>query len=209
MENAVARIAWLEDIIRSQLPHVNLENGPLPTPGSLGGASMHCWSDTEQISTPRFLDELSLQSSTAVLPYPIATTQMGTAYGQSINPSSPFQNSGSKRPLSSVHAQPTRESSVEEDTRSVALGLGFLSLNSDSPSIALFRFLLQVFARLVGANRRAYNNEVDGPSARPHQLGPDDNGGTERQNPTGVDLVRFDVLKSAVNDLYALLRKVS
>ncbi len=210
MESAIARIAWLEDIIRSQLPHINLDNGPYPPQGRLAGAiNNHCWGDGEQPASPRLVDEFSLQSSPSFLLHPNSNTQMGAVHGEDMNPSSPWRSSGSKRPLSSIHAKTNRESSVEEDTRSVALGLGFLSLNSDSRQLHyLGSSSGSLLASLVQTGG-AYINEVDRTSAVAAQPDLDGIVDAGHQNSTSADVVRFEVLKTSVNDLYARLRKVS
>ncbi|KAK0121939.1 hypothetical protein ONS95_010213 [Cadophora gregata] len=122
-EQAIARIAWLEDIIRTQLPHVNLNDGPLPSghPGQFGTAS----------------DGLGRASEipSEAVPFSMGDFQqsMGSLSGQTMEEISPAPPKGTKRTLEATTFDSSlQDKSVHEDARSVALELGLLSLISDS-----------------------------------------------------------------------------
>lgn len=199
MEDAVARIAWLEDIIKAQLPHTNLHNGPHPNRGHVvGTGTSYCGNG-----------ELTLHSSTPDLQYSSMTSQMELPQVQSIGPLPPFPNHGFKRPLSSIPAQSNQVSSVEEDTRSVALGLGFLSLNSDSrQSHYLGSSSGSLLASLV-RTETAHKSDFDGSRGSTTSLEIDDTLGAKSQSSTELNRVHFDILRTSINGLYAQLRKVS
>ncbi|KAH6708929.1 hypothetical protein BKA61DRAFT_696904 [Leptodontidium sp. MPI-SDFR-AT-0119] len=166
--NANARIAWLEDIIRTQLPHINIDDGPFFT----------------------------------------ATTYSDVPAALSIEPRSmpPKQSpllSRPRRPLSNLYRSAIRETSVEQDTRSVALDLGLLSLNPESRQVhylgsssgSLFASLLEtknIGGSLFGNSRR------DDPSAEFH-------GGNDGDN--RIDMSQLEDVRKAVQSLYEQLRK--
>lgn len=124
MENSFARIAWLEDVIRAELPHVNLGGAPnliirQPEITSSNG-------DTESAKQLYNLAEHTPNSSISDILYDNVPTPKENSFAQAA------QNVGAKQPAAITHGPSSRESSVEQDTRSVALDLGLLSLNSDS-----------------------------------------------------------------------------
>ncbi|PVH85582.1 hypothetical protein DL98DRAFT_48820 [Cadophora sp. DSE1049] len=140
--SATSRIAWLEDIIRTQLPHFNIDDG------SFFAATTH--------------SDIPISSYIPPGQSPVLSGPLGENQGESVSVSTePTQSSsisdprGRKRPLSNLYAPANRETSVEQDTRSVALDLGLLSLNAESRQVhylgsssgSLFASLLQTRTR--------------------------------------------------------------
>ncbi|KAH8807396.1 fungal-specific transcription factor domain-containing protein [Xylogone sp. PMI_703] len=205
--NACARIAWLEDIIRTQLPHVNLNEGPSLHGGSVevGGATPS--GNAGSLTTAHLVDDPTLSSSNTEPQYDDAGRSAETPYVQNAVPQSTGQTQGLKRPISSVQSQSSRESSVEQDTRSVALDLGLLSLNSDSRQLHyLGSSSGSLFASLVQAGRSGENTlGVSKAAVSPRDI--DDSIRASHQGSTSSNSVQFDVMRTAVSSLYAQLRK--
>lgn len=130
-------------------------------------------------------------------------------YVQGIGPYPALQNHGLKRPLPSVHSRSNRESSVEQDTRSVALDLGLLSLNSDSRQLHyLGSSSGSLLASLVRTGS-SHNSSFGGLRATTSSAEIDDTVRSGYESSTNLNLVQFDVMRASINGLYAQLRKVS
>jgi hypothetical protein len=119
---------WLEDIIRTQLPHVNLDDGPqlIIQRDTFTGVR------SDISSVPKWPPSASSSNLVSTGP------ETGGVVAQT--PTSSIQQvdaRGVKRPLSAVNraSSQDRETSVEQDTRSVALDLGLMSLNSESRQV--------------------------------------------------------------------------
>jgi hypothetical protein len=67
MTNAFARISWLEDVIRAQLPDINLNSAPnlIVGPAEVAGSTL--WADAEHVTAPHLLDGHTPNSSTSEL----------------------------------------------------------------------------------------------------------------------------------------------
>jgi hypothetical protein len=110
---------------------------------------------------------------------------------------------GQKRPVSTLHKPSSRETSVEQDTRSVALDLGLLSLNSESRQVHyLGSSSGSLFASLVQA-RKTEDRDKDVPSTE-SSTGID----KSRHNKWPLDPQNLEDVRKAVNSLYDQLRKV-
>ncbi|KAL2671582.1 hypothetical protein Neosp_014172 [[Neocosmospora] mangrovei] len=123
---ARARIQWLEDIIRERAPDVDLRSGPQVEPApDLGSRPMDEGGNEE--------------GDTATTP--AATIQ------------SPALQTMSRKRSAEASEQPDHDGSFPERAHSVAVNLGMLSLNSDSPQkhyLGSSSGLL--FANLIGAS---------------------------------------------------------
>jgi hypothetical protein len=191
------------------LPHINLNAGPDLNGGLTEVASSAHWGNTEPVTAPHLFGESPMDSSSSQLQYDSAATPNETPYIQSINPQPTVQNYGLKRPVSSIHGSSNRESSVEQDTRSVALDLGLLSLNSDSRQLHyLGSSSGPLFASLVQAGRANYS-KLGGPKAATSPQETDETVGAGHEIPVNSNLVQFDVMRAAISSLYGQLRKVS
>jgi len=140
--SATSRIAWLEDIIRTQLPHVSINDGSFFTAATQPEAPIPSYIPSGQ---PPVLSE----------PIGGSQAELRSVSTEAAQSSSRLDPRGRKRPLSNLYAPENRETSVEQDTRSVALDLGLLSLNAESRQVhylgsssgSLFASLLQTRTR--------------------------------------------------------------
>lgn len=164
--------------------------------------------NSERLHIPLLSDESALLSSTSNLQYDNANTQIENPYAQNSRAHTTNQNHRSKRPLSSIEGPPSQESSVEEDTRSVALDLGLLSLHSDSRQLHyLGSSSGSLFASLVQA-KRANDSNFGGSKGRASSQEVDDALRVGYESSSNPNLVQFDVMRAAISSLYAQLRKV-
>jgi hypothetical protein len=196
MENAFARIAWLEGIIRAQLPHIDLSSAP-----SLIVGQPEVTRAFEYETALHIPDEHTPNSSVSDLLYGSSATPKGNNYAQVSDPQS-VHTWGTKAPPPISRDPSSRESSVEQDTRSVALDLGLLSLNSDSRQLhyvgsssgSLFASLVRAGASSKRSNTAASPSEVDFPP---------------RYSRDGTaNLSSASTASSDVSRVYALLRTV-
>ena len=209
MTNAFARIAWLEDVVRTQLPHINLNSAPdlnVGPPEVAGAAHLE---DAEIVTAPHSLNESTHSSSISEHQYESVPIPNETPHVQCIGSQPTVPNHGSKRPVSAIHGPTNRESSVEQDTRSVALDLGLLSLNSDSRQLHYVGSSSgSLFASLVQAGRANSSNSHRSKATISSQE-MDDSLRHGHNVSSNLNLVQFDVMRETMNSLYAQLRKVS
>ncbi|KAM0490365.1 hypothetical protein ACHAP8_011640 [Fusarium lateritium] len=168
---ARARIQWLENIIRERAPDVDLRSGPNVEPAL--GHETRC---------PNVGGDVEGEPSTAQTP---AVT------------SPALQSIPSKR-SADASEQPDHDGSVPERVHSVAVNLGMLSLNSDSPErhyLGSSSGLL--FTNLIGASPSSA-------ASTPQCVGDNTNaGGSEWQ-----DTDKSSDYKTYYEALYASLQKV-
>lgn len=198
--DASARIAWLEDIIRVQLPDVDLDDGPFFPLTTYGDVLRMAQTETGQMisNQPERFSRIPAAAQGDSTPGP---TELSYPHAHS----DPMR--GQKRRHSTVNESST-ETSVEEDSRSVALDLGLLSLNSESRQLhylgsssgSLFASLFQ--ARKTGGNR--FGSSTDAGSSR--EIVGDFQG--ESYNAEGSDLSKLDAMRDAANALYTQLHTV-
>ncbi|RDW61670.1 hypothetical protein BP5796_11562 [Coleophoma crateriformis] len=135
-EYVAARIAWLESIIRTQLPHINLDDHYF--------AQINLQGQPELLGrTPGIANNLPLFDLTQPHPSLSSITVSDTVQehatsasgvGSAVHPDPTVR--GTKRPLAAMDVEsPFRVESIDQDARSVALELGLLSLNSNSRQV--------------------------------------------------------------------------
>ncbi|KAF4466229.1 Pyrimidine pathway regulatory 1 [Fusarium albosuccineum] len=168
---ARARIQWLENIIKERAPDVDLRSGPQiePTP-ELDGRSLD--------------DGGNEEGETSITPTPTA--------------SSPVLQRISRKRSADVSGQPDHDGSFPERAHSVAVNLGMLSLNSDSPQkhyLGSSSGLL--FTNLIGASPSSAGSTPQGVSENA-------NAGDSEWQDTGVSP---DYNKAYYQALYASLQK--
>lgn len=203
--NASARIAWLEDIIRTQLPHVNLDDGPrIPAiaghdttgafDGGVGGDSTNTgFGHSPCVPGP---PEIALHNGDF----------QASNNAPRINPNT-YPPRGQKRQASNMDESSGRETSVEDDTRSVALDLGLLSLNSESRQVHYFGSSSgSLFASLCQAGKGDGNHiGISSRKGDPHHISGQLQ---EHQGGNDLDTTHFEEVRKALNGLYAQLKKV-
>jgi hypothetical protein len=200
MTNAFARIAWLEDVIRAQLPDINLNSSPnlIVGPAEVAGSAL--WGDAEHATAAPLLDGHTPNSSTSELQHDSAATPKETTYWQPT-----IQDHASKRPGATSHGPSSRDSSVEQDTRSVALDLGLLSLNSDSRQLhyvgsssgSLFASLVQ-----AGANSSKFSRSKATTSSE------EIDSALRQGDESAANVNLVNTMKEEISSAYAQLRKV-
>ncbi|KAJ3540161.1 hypothetical protein NM208_g5185 [Fusarium decemcellulare] len=168
---ARARILWLENIIKERAPDVDLRSGPQiePTP-ELDGRSLD--------------DGGNEDGETSITPTPTA--------------SSPALQRISRKRSADVSGQPDHDGSFPERAHSVAVNLGMLSLNSDSPQkhyLGSSSGLL--FTNLIGASPSSAGSTPQGVSENA-------NAGDSEWQDTGVSP---DYNKAYYQALYVSLQK--
>ena len=202
----MARIAWLENIIRTQLPCADLGSGPLAA-GDPSLVPEAIWDTPHRLSPSHPLGDLVPPSLASVGHGPIVAQQTQSPR-KDTSPRLLGEN-GLKRPFLNHPNESDHASSLEQDTRSVALGLGFLSLNSDSRQLHyLGSSSGSLLASMVQTGRpRGDIRHGTRPTAPSPEMDP--GSGTVHQQTTTQNMVQFDILRTSVSDLYAQLRRVS
>lgn len=222
-EQSSARIAWLENIIRTNLPHINLSDGPsAPPSGQLEGS----WSSPDDGfgilemplssiisnigSFPQIMESSSGQSTEGNLRESLADCRSGvdSSSGHATPGTSTGPSIGTKRTFGEATSASStlQERSFDQDARSVALELGLLSLNSDSRQ----RHYLgsssgRFFASLFLARKPATTSATDTSSA----YSPNGSGGRENPANRAIDIALvLPEYQKDVEDLFNQLRKV-
>lgn len=198
-EHAIARISWLEHVVRTHLPHVNIDDDPLAfgLVEHFGGLSGNVVGALEMpLQNPSMGHMGNVQQS------------MGSINGgTTMEGNQPDPARGTKRTLEAVNINSgLQDKSIDQDARSVALELGLLSLNSDSRQMhylgsssgTLFAPLF--LAKKSGASPLSKSSDLsqDGPSGKDMQSA----------KPARPDAPMTLENQKAVEDLYEQLRKV-
>lgn len=166
--------------------------------------------DGEQLAAPQWVEHSPHDSSTSEFQYGGSSLSRDGTYAQNPETLSTVQNHGLKRPISSIQDPSNRESSVEQDTRSVALDLGLLSLNTDSRQLHyLGSSSGSLLASLVQAGTANYPNRSGSKGTSPLQEVDDSAKVNNETSNTAFNSVQFDVMRTTISSLYAQLRKVS
>ncbi|KAL3425440.1 aconitate hydratase [Phlyctema vagabunda] len=124
---ASARISWLESIIRTELPHINLAEGPSAPSAHTTNTILGPIGTTYSSSSPAEL------SGTSIAVHDVDNAQVEKTPSQ--NSPRVDAASGQKRSAVALYEAHRWTTSLEQDTRSVALDLGLLSLNSESSQV--------------------------------------------------------------------------
>ena len=133
--NAVARIEWLEDIVRKCLPGIDLNEGPQLFPND------------RNTSTDPTMPSLSATG-------PSGQNAANPETQTPNNASSVLRNQGVKRSYVAANEEQSKDASVEQNARSMALHLGMLSLDVNSSQLHyLGSSSGSLFASIVQANR--------------------------------------------------------
>ncbi|KAH8592216.1 fungal-specific transcription factor domain-containing protein [Bisporella sp. PMI_857] len=197
-EQAAARITWLESIIRTQLPHLNLDDGIFASPQADNFAGV-------LDNTLPVFDISSQNPSTINLGSVQESVGLRNEFSVSNRHLDPTR--GTKRPVSILNEDSTsREDNINREARSVALELGLLSLNSDSRQ----RHYLgsssgSLFAPLFLA-KKSSNSSVTAHNTLGSRQ--NDSGRSESLNARPELTLHAAGIRKDTDSLYELLRKI-